>query len=275
MKTCAFLIAGAVALACAHEDKGVARNSSTKTQASSSPAEAQATSTADTSKTSRAAATSQEGTIPLSASPQAAELLRRGYDALFTTNIDIAQEFWRKSLEQEPTFLAAQAFLYDFIPGSEAMRKVEEATKAGARLPDAERTLLEVLNADKHGDLKTAVDKAGRLVELAPNDPISHIALAQGLLQGHKLDEALAEFHKASDLDPRLGAPYVQMAFIHDVRGNRDEEVAVLRKWVAARPDDSAAQSGLAGGLAAAGKLDEAADAARKATTMANAGYNT
>ena len=51
--------------------------------------------------------------------------------------------------------------------------------------------------------------------------------------------------------------------------------MAVLRKWVAARSDDSAAQSGLAGGLAAAGKLDEAVGAARKATTMGNAGYNT
>src|SRR5439155_6635882 len=109
---------------------------------------------------------------------------------------------------------------------------------------EAERTLLEWMNAGKHGDLKTDVEKATRLVQLAPKDPIAHIALAQDHFLARKLDQALAEFQKASDLDPRLGAPYVQMSFIYDVQGKRDDEVAVLRKWVTARPDDPAAQSG-------------------------------
>src|SRR5438128_7051115 len=67
-------------------------------------------------------------------------------------------------------------------------------------------------------------------------------------------------------------ATSLQMSFIYEVQGKHDDEVAVLRKWVAARPDDPAAQAGLAAGLMAAGKFDEAADAARNATAMADAG---
>jgi tetratricopeptide (TPR) repeat protein len=278
----------ALALACAHQGKDVAGESETKRQSTAATTEAarpQVAATADASKQQEAAAPAPavkptatvppDGKIPLSTTPEAAELVRRGYDALFTTNIDTGLGLYRKALEQDPKFLAAQAFLYNATPGTESMHKVEEATKAGAGLPEAERTLLEWLNAGKHGDLKTDVEKAARLVELAPKDPIAHIALAQDNLVARKFDEALAGFQKASDLDPRLGAPYLQMSFIYDVQGKRDEEVAVLRKWVAASPDEPAAQASLASALMAAGKFDEAADSARKATAMTNAGWDT
>src|SRR5437868_14367722 len=144
MRTCACLIGCAIALACAHEDKAAARNGNAKSQASSARAEPQLAATTDTSKSSQVAASSSDGKIPLSASPEAVELLRRGYDALFTTSLDAGHELYRKALEQDPNFLAAQAFLYDATPGTEAMRKVEEAANAGARLPETERTLLEL-----------------------------------------------------------------------------------------------------------------------------------
>ena len=110
---------------------------------------------------------------------------------------------FRMALEQDPTFLAAQVFLYSATPGTESMHKVEEATKAGAGLPEAERTLLEWMNAGKHGDVKTDVEKATRLVQLAPKDPIAHIALAQDHFLARKLDQALAR-----GLARRFGVSY-------------------------------------------------------------------
>ena len=280
MNRLGWLMGCTLALSCAHESKDVAGESDRKMQ---DTAAAQPGSPADVSKNDTAAvapavtsvATLSDGKIPLSTTPEAAELFRRGYDALFTTNIDIAHGFYRKALDQDPKFLAAQVFLYTSTPGTESMYKVEEATKAGAGLPETERTLLEWMNAGKHGDLKTDIEKATRLVELAPKDPIAHIALAVDDFVGHKLDAALAGFQRASDLDPQLGAPYLQMFFIYDLQGKQDDKVAVLRKWVKARPDDPAAQAWLASGLMAAGKADEAVDAAQKATSMPNAGWDT
>ena len=284
MNRLGWLMGCTLALACAHGSKDVASESDTKMQgaAAAETGTTQPASTADVSKNEAAAATAStsatpppDGKIPLSTTPEAAELFRRGYDAGFTTNIDISYGFYRQALALDPKFLAAQVFLYSAMPGTESMYKVEEATKAGAGLPEAERTLLEWMNAGKHGDLKTDIEKATRLVELAPKDPISHIALAGDDFQAHKLDEALAGYQRASDLDPQLGAPYLQMFLIYDVQGKHDDKVAVLRKWVKARPDDPAALAWLAGGLMAAGKLDEAVDAAQRATAMPNAGWDT
>src|SRR6202171_6516669 len=284
MKSIGWLIGCALALACAHEGKSVVGESDTKMQgAAADAAKPQAASTSEASEKQTAAAVAvsavaappSDGKIPLSTTAETAELVRRGYDAIFTTNIDTALGFYKKAIEQDPTFLAAQAFLYNNTPGTESMHKVEEATKAGSGLPEAERTLLEWMNAGKHGDLKTDVEKARRLVELAPKDPIAHLALAQDDLVAHNLDEALAGSQRASDLDPRLGTPYLQISFIYDLQGKRDDQVAVLRKWVAARPDDPAAQGWLAAGLMAAGKFDEAADSAHKATAMPDAGWDT
>ena len=272
-----------LALACAHQGKDIVGESDSKMQGAAAAGTAQPASTADVSKNDTAAAAPAatsvaapaDGKIPLSTTPEAAELFRRGYDALLTTNIDIAHGLYRKALEQDPKFLAAQVFLYMSTAGTESMHKVEEATKAGAGLSEAERTLLEWVNAGKHGDFKADIEKATRLVELAPKDPIAHIALAGDDFTAHRLDEALAGYQRASDLDPQLGAPYLQMFFIYDVQGKNDDKVAVLRKWVKARPDDPAAQGWLAGGLMAAGNLDEAVDAAQKATAMPNAGWDT
>src|ERR1700682_6404338 len=261
-----------LALACAHQGKDIVGESDSKMQGAAAAGTAQPASTADVSKNDTAAAAPAatsvaapaDGKIPLSTTPEAAELFRRGYDALLTTNIDIAHGLYRKALEQDPKFLAAQVFLYMSTAGTESMHKVEEATKAGAGLSEAERTLLEWVNAGKHGDFKADIEKATRLVELAPKDPIAHIALAGDDFTAHRLDEALAGYQRASDLDPQLGAPYLQMFFVYDVQGKNDDKVAVLRKWVKARPDDPAAQGWLAGGLMAAGKPDEGGDAAHK-----------
>jgi tetratricopeptide (TPR) repeat protein len=284
MNRLGWLMGCTLALACAHESKNVVGESDSKMQgtAAAKTDVAQPASTADVSKNDTAAAppavtsvaAPTDGKIPLSTTPEAAELLRRGYDALITTNIDIAHGFYRKALDQDPKFLAAQVFLYSSMAGTESMYKVEEATKAGAGLSEAERTLLEWMNAGKHGDLKADIEKATRLVELAPKDPLAHIALATDDFVTRKLDQALAGFQRASDLDPQLGTPYLQMFFIYDVQGKNDDKVTVLRKWVKARPDDPAAQAWLAGGLMAAGKLDEAVDAAQKATAMPNAGWD-
>jgi len=268
----------AFALACAHEEKNVTEATPAgETQpVAAQPADASKQAAVPAAAMPAAAAPSpNEGKIPLSSSAENAELLRRGYDALFTTNIDTAHAMLRKALEQDPNFLVAQVFLYSTTAGTDSMHKVEDATKAGASLPEAERTLLEQQNAAKHGDLPTALEKEKRLIELAPNDPISHLLLAGDLVTQRKLDDAIAELQKASDLDQHLGAPYAQMSFIYDVQGKHDEEVAVLRKWVAARPDDPAAESTLAAGLMAAGKMDEAADHARKALAMEGAGFGT
>ncbi len=99
MKWLGWLIGCALALACAHEGKGVAGESDTKMQGTAAveAAKPQAASTPDASKQAEAAAVAPavrpvaalpaDGKIPLSTTPEAAELLRRGYDALFTTNI--------------------------------------------------------------------------------------------------------------------------------------------------------------------------------------------
>jgi len=282
MNRLGWLMGCTLAFACAHQGKEVVSESDKKMQgtAAAETGRAPPASTADVSKNEAAGAPAvtsvgapPDGKIPLSTTPEAAELFRRGYDAGFTTNIDISYGFYRQALALDPNFLAAQVFLYSATPGTESMHKVEEATQAGAGLPEAERTLLEWMNAGKHGDLKTDIEKATRLVELAPKDPIAHIALAGDEFQAHKLDEALARYQRASDLDPKLGAPYLQMFLIYDVQGKNDDKVAVLRKWVKARPDDPAALAWLAGGLMAAGKLDEAVDAESHSDAQRGLGY--
>ncbi len=117
MKKLAWLMC--CSLACAHESKGVGGENEAKTQGT------MATDAAKKEVAAKApvpAATPvavpppvvvppSDGKIPLSTTPEAAELLRRGYDALFITNIDVALGFYKKALELDPKNKMAQEAL--------------------------------------------------------------------------------------------------------------------------------------------------------------------
>ena len=141
MNRLGWLMGCTLAFACAHQGKEVVSESDKKMQgtAAAETGRAPPASTADVSKNEAAGAPAvtsvgarPDGKIPLSTTPEAAELFRRGYDAGFTTNIDISYGFYRQALALDPNFLAAQVFLYSATPGTESMHKVEEATQAGA-----------------------------------------------------------------------------------------------------------------------------------------------
>jgi tetratricopeptide (TPR) repeat protein len=86
-----------------------------------------------------------------------------------------------------------------------------------------------------------------------------HFNLGNALREQGKLDEAIAEYCNAIDLDRKYAAPHYNLGNLLREQGKLDEAVAEFRKAIDLDPKDARLHIGLAEALRDQGKLEEAA----------------
>src|SRR5438045_4231318 len=205
-------------------------------------------------------------------SSEAAADYVEAFDQLFAGHGDLARAAAKKALSRDPNLLLAQALLYAITPGTESMNKVDAAARAGAALPEAERTELASWAAGKHGDSEKGRELQLKLLELAPRDWRAHVYVATtAFFLGHKAEEATAHLREAAELNPKAASVWATLAAVAIEQGDRAGAAEAQKKVADMRPNDPAAQSDYAYALITAGKLDEAERTARKAAALPNA----
>lgn len=73
-------------------------------------------------------------------------------------------------------------------------------------------------------------------VAKSPNKSRPHIALGLALLNARRTDEAIAEFKKAIQLDPRAGEASLNLGQIYFTQGKMEEAVQAFQKGVSQKP---------------------------------------
>jgi uncharacterized membrane protein YgcG/tetratricopeptide (TPR) repeat protein len=99
---------------------------------------------------------------------------------------------------------------------------------------------------------------AALAVKLAPDMAEAHHALALGLHFSLRLDDAMAEYRKAFELDPKTKGTRRSLADLLRASGRADEAIALYREQISADPTDKAARNGLVLALFDVGLKDEA-----------------
>ena len=82
-------------------------------------------------------------------------------------------------------------------------------------------------------------------VRAGSNEAIQRNNLGASLLQQGKLEEAVAEFRKAVELDPKYVAAHLNLGYAHDRHGQTEEAVAQYRKVVDLEPGNLFAHNNL------------------------------
>jgi serine/threonine-protein kinase len=95
-------------------------------------------------------------------------------------------------------------------------------------------------------------------VALRPDSAFARINLGTVLLTKDKTDEAVAEYRRATELDPRFPLAHTGLALGLELQGKLDGAVAAYRRAMELLPNDGAARCHLADALGKQGKLDEA-----------------
>ncbi|HSE97923.1 MAG TPA: tetratricopeptide repeat protein [Blastocatellia bacterium] len=96
------------------------------------------------------------------------------------------------------------------------------------------------------------------VVKKAPEESRAHNGLGTAYLINLRLDDALAAFQKAVELNPRDEFANLNLANMYRAMGNNERAVAYYRKQIAIKPDDAEARGGLAISLLLLGRDEEA-----------------
>jgi Flp pilus assembly protein TadD len=219
-------------------------------------------------KTDRAAP-SPDGEIPItSVSAAAIERFKAGRDLFAALRPDEANEQFKKAIELDPGFAQAHAYLGIHLPGPEGQMALERAFELGKNLPEAERTLVQMIVADKRGDAREAEALTRRLVELAPGDWRTHEGLGTRASDAGRLDEASTEFQKAIELNPNAAVLHNEMGYVLLRQGKKDAAVRSFQRYAELAGDEPNAYDSLGDSLLAGSRFEEAEKAYRRAAEL-------
>lgn len=110
-------------------------------------------------------------------------------------------------------------------------------------------------------------------VQLAPQDHRAHNSLGTAYLISLRLDDAMAEFSRALDLDSKDEFANLNLGNLSRAMGEYDRAVPYYRRQIVLKPDDAEAHGGLAIALLALGKDEEAEPEMRRAQELAPGDY--
>lgn len=128
----------------------------------------------------------------------------------------------------------------------------------------AEAMRLLGLVANQRGQHQRAYELIGRAIELRPT-PLHYQNLGMALHGLNRLDEAMATYRHAIELDPRLIDAHLNLGNLHRARGELDAAIAAYRRVLEIAPNHAAAFNNLGNVYTQQNKKPEALECYRAA----------
>jgi tetratricopeptide (TPR) repeat protein len=173
-----------------------------------------------------------------------------------------------KVFELADPYIAA-ASLSDRDPGKcleIAKRIIADRPETDLIVPWAHILVGNILR-DEH-DTDEAIAEYRKAIELDPRLAMPHYNLGIAFGDQSKTEEEIAEYRKAIELDPRFAAPHSNLGVALSDQHNNEEAIAEYRKAIELDPRFAAPHYNLAIILRAQGKIDEANAEDRKAADL-------
>ena len=191
-------------------------------------------------------------------SPEAVAAFAAGRDLGDNLRIPEAQAQFRKAVSLDPDFALATAYLGQTTPGSEGDALIERAVSLSAKLPEAERMLIQAISAGRRGDENQNDALRRKLTEIAPGDWHVHFDLGQQLTASRKFDEAAASYQKAVALNPKAGTAYNSLGYAELAQNRPEQAIAAFKRYAETNPTEPNPSDSLGEALIRAGRFEEA-----------------
>jgi serine/threonine protein kinase/Tfp pilus assembly protein PilF len=191
-------------------------------------------------------------------SVEAYESFSRGMINLRTSSrdsLDRAIQYFEKAAEQDPNYASAWAALsaaYDLKGGFlsipelsyKAVEFAEKAVRINPRLSHAHQFLGGAYST--LGRYDEAIKAMKEAVELEPNNAGAHGSLARAYWLGKgMIDEAIVELEHAVSINPQAGYSYLQLVFLHTLRGNYTRAEAAAKHAIELQEKHISGKEGL------------------------------
>ena len=216
----------------------------------SAVASAAAVPSASATVTSAAAKAPEKKLITITTkSPEATAALTKAWDLYDNGRRQEALAECKKAVAADVDFAFGHACVGWMTDGAVAQADLDKAVELAARLPDAEKALIEALAASRHLDIAKYVEGLKKLAQLAPDDYRAHTWAGRAFVLKRNFPAAEMAFKKALDLNPAASFLNAQLARVQTQLKKYDDALASAKKYADTSPTEPAAQQALATAL--------------------------
>jgi Flp pilus assembly protein TadD len=118
----------------------------------------------------------------------------------------------------------------------EAEREFQTALKLNPQYDVAVGEYVQMLYQLNQGP--KALQIANQYATANPNGAQAHFIYAAALANSRRFDEAIPEFQKSIQLEPKALLTYMQLAHVYEIQGKLDDALATYQKALAAAPNN-------------------------------------
>lgn len=203
-----------------------------------------------------------------SSSPEAIAAIRTGMDLADNIRQAEAIDQFNKALSLDANSALAHALVGSVTPGTPGMTHLTQAETLAAALPEAERSYIRSLAAERRGEDEKSLQLLQASAAAAKDDWRLQAILCARLNGDSRLDDAAAACEKAASLNPKAGSAYNSLGYIRLAQGRNDEAVAAFTKYSELSPTEPNPADSLAEALMSSGRHDEAEATYQKALAI-------
>jgi tetratricopeptide (TPR) repeat protein len=207
------------------------------------------------------------GKIPITTSSQEARAeFLQGRDLVDKLQITNSTAHFRKAIELDPNFAAAELALSGAVPtGKEFFEHVDKAAALADKVSNGERLQILAAQAGAQGNPTKQKEYLDQLVAAYPDDDRAHLAIANFYFGVQDYPNAIQHYKKATEINPQLSTAFNLLGYANRQAGNFAEAEKAFQSYVALIPKDPNPYDSYAELLLKMGRWDDAIAQYRKA----------
>jgi tetratricopeptide (TPR) repeat protein len=208
--------------------------------------------------------------VPLtSTSEDAKALYSKGRDLTEQLRNQEARKLFEQAVAKDSTFaLAHYNLALTSASPKEFFEHVKHAVALADKASDGERLLILGLQANANADQPKALQYAEELVAKYPQDERAHLNLGNAYLGRQETDKAIAEYQKATQINPNYSIAYNSLGYAYRAVDNNTEAEKAFKKYIELVPNDPNPYDSYAELLMKLGRFDESIEQYRKALAV-------
>ena len=208
--------------------------------------------------------------IPITtSSEEARQLYLKGRDLSEKLRATDARAFFQQAAAKDPGFALAQVGLANSSgTAKEFFDAVARATLLADKASEPERLLICALDAGAKGEPARQTDCLTKLVAACPDDERAHNQMGAYHFGRQDYAAAVAEYRKATAINPAFSQPYNQMGYAYRFLGQYQEAERAFQKYIELIPNDPNPYDSYAELLMKMGRFEESIQSYEKALAV-------
>src|SRR6185503_15511079 len=172
--------------------------------------------------------------IPVTtSSEEARQLYLKGRDLFEKLRATDARPLFEQAVAKDPGFVLAHVGLANTSPtAKEFFTALQGATSVADKGSEGEKLIVCGLDAGAKGDVARQKECLTKLVAAFPNDERAHNLMGAYLFGRQDWAAAVAEYQKATTINPQFSQPYNQMGYAQRFLGQYADAERSIKKYI-------------------------------------------